>query len=1617
MTRSKMSIIKVRPMDEPPDDLIEHPGPGSVASLHYAEVAAVAEDVGSAVPQDDISPEARWIKSNIKMRNCRCFVKKDPESTLPPVKPQGRQIDGRSLTDECLCECGYKKTDHILPLKFSHDNKWSVDKNTSPAPTNTFGEIEFIGHGDNERKFVRVDVNTSMEKMEQLMMKVWGLQKPNLLISVTGGANFFNMKTKLKQAFRFGLMKAARSTGAWIVTGGTNTGVMKHVGEAVRDYGLTSTTGAPVVAIGVATWGCIHKKKDLISQDGNGQYPAQYRIGTEKIKVRKEAYLDPNHTHFILVDNGTEHSFAVEIPFRAKLENAVANMKTDTGKDAVKVPVCCLVAEGGPGTLETVHQSVLNNIPIIIVQGSGRAADILAAAYEFSKESEKEYVDKNGKQTWRSETEFDSTQEAKIIDMIKDVFGDKDLAKKWQMVKESLVNRDLVTVFNLSASTSNQSSKDIDYAILKALLKANKDQVYDQLKLALAWNRIDIAKSEIFVDDRTWEPGSLDDILQSAIMLNRKDFIELFLDHSVSLKDFLTVNRLRQLYNQIPPKCQLSLLLRRTKLYNSDVTMSDVGHLIQDLIGDFYASHHLHETDVSMGVGMFTNANASSSSHKGPGSFNAVQELFFWSVLMNRQELAKIFWKQGKDAIAGALVAYGLLKKLAKKTEDTELQKSLDRNAIDFSDLAIQVLNECHETDERKAQNLLIRQLDNWGGATCVLIAVETQNKHFISQTACQSLLNRVWMGRLSPENGAFRLLACALCPFFMFTLIKYQAEDIDAGQIDNVSDDKPRVGKEDGNKPGMIRQQTQMSFQTNYQPEEREQPTSLSMLQKLYCFYTAPVIIFCHNVLSYLVFLALFSIMLLIDLSTKVSVIEIILIIWVFSIFAEEVRQFLNPHFALRMKTTSQEGTTYSKDTSYLVTGSSATINAKLKSYLSDSWNLVDVLTITLFLLALLLRFLPYDNTFEAARVVYAINFVIFFFRILHIFSVHRELGPKLVMIGNMVKDLSYFMVILMVFVTSYAVASYSILYPNISWSWDIVLKVLRMSYWNMYGELFIEDIELEEPNCSFDPAIFNAGTLPRCPTEVGRYATPILMGIYVLFVNVLLLNLLIAMFSFSIQRIQDRTDQHWNFQRYILIYEYYSKPPLPSPLILISHVFLFIRWCARTCCNRCLSTNQSDLIKRFPNERQLIQWENVIADAYLHKLEMMDLERLEIKMQLTHERLDHLLVRMDEVHETSQPSQVSGARNFDIQPIVKMPEQLDKRLRSLEDQVQTSAESLKWIVNAMKKSKISLDGPAPEAYDPAKKEKEKLKKEKLQKEQDSMYVQSMISQQTETQTKSRSVNYVGTGIKKFPVPEDMASWEITWPEYKPVYYEAPEVKANPTWADHIDLLDLSPKKRLNKIKFNAYDESCKYNRTSYLGEYQIIDGIPRNPMGRTGMIGRGLLGRWGPNQAGDPIVTRWKRNANGEKILDNGKYVFEFIAIIRSDNKLCSLPGGMVDPGQNVYECLKAEFKEEALGGLMDNEEHKKKIKDQLKIMFEEGELIFKGYADDPRNTDNAWLETLVYNYHDNTGEVLHPFQIQAGESVDAVTWLTARANMTLHAAHAYFVKLVADKLNAAF
>lgn len=73
-------------------------------------------------------------------------------------------------------------------------------------------------------QYVRCAFDTRPEHLMQLLTREWNLELPKLLISIQGGRANFELQPKLKTVLRKGLLKAARSTGAWIFTGGTNTG-------------------------------------------------------------------------------------------------------------------------------------------------------------------------------------------------------------------------------------------------------------------------------------------------------------------------------------------------------------------------------------------------------------------------------------------------------------------------------------------------------------------------------------------------------------------------------------------------------------------------------------------------------------------------------------------------------------------------------------------------------------------------------------------------------------------------------------------------------------------------------------------------------------------------------------------------------------------------------------------------------------------------------------------------------------------------------------------------------------------------------------------------------------------------------------------------------------------------------------------------------------------------------------------------------------------------------------------------------------------------------------------------------------------------------------------------
>ena len=62
----------------------------------------------------------------------------------------------------------------------------------------------------------------------------------------------------------------------------------------------------------------------------------------------------------------------------------------------MSVPVVCVVVEGGPNTIATVYEAVMNGTPAIIISGSGRAADILAFAFQRAPEVEKVVKDSVG---------------------------------------------------------------------------------------------------------------------------------------------------------------------------------------------------------------------------------------------------------------------------------------------------------------------------------------------------------------------------------------------------------------------------------------------------------------------------------------------------------------------------------------------------------------------------------------------------------------------------------------------------------------------------------------------------------------------------------------------------------------------------------------------------------------------------------------------------------------------------------------------------------------------------------------------------------------------------------------------------------------------------------------------------------------------------------------------------------------------------------------------------------------------------------------------------------------------------------------------------------------------
>ncbi|XP_076331827.1 ADP-ribose pyrophosphatase, mitochondrial isoform X2 [Tachypleus tridentatus] len=160
------------------------------------------------------------------------------------------------------------------------------------------------------------------------------------------------------------------------------------------------------------------------------------------------------------------------------------------------------------------------------------------------------------------------------------------------------------------------------------------------------------------------------------------------------------------------------------------------------------------------------------------------------------------------------------------------------------------------------------------------------------------------------------------------------------------------------------------------------------------------------------------------------------------------------------------------------------------------------------------------------------------------------------------------------------------------------------------------------------------------------------------------------------------------------------------------------------------------------------------------------------------------------------------------------------------------------------------------------------------------------------------------------------------------------------------------------------------------------------------------------------DPNIG-WKKNDKGDIIKNpsSGLPLLQFVSIQRKDSGEWAIPGGMVDPGELVSVTLKREFFEEALNSLSMSDEEKAQQESELDNFFSNGKEIYRGYVDDPRNTDNAWMETVVYNFHDETGDIVGKFPLQAGDDAAKVRWTDISQDLQLYASHSNFLCSVAE------
>ena len=140
------------------------------------------------------------------------------------------------------------------------------------------------------------------------------------------------------------------------------------------------------------------------------------------------------------------------------------------------------------------------------------------------------------------------------------------------------------------------------------------------------------------------------------------------------------------------------------------------------------------------------------------------------------------------------------------------------------------------------------------------------------------------------------------------------------------------------------------------------------------------------------------------------------------------------------------------------------------------------------------------------------------------------------------------------------------------------------------------------------------------------------------------------------------------------------------------------------------------------------------------------------------------------------------------------------------------------------------------------------------------------------------------GYSVKRVRVPDEKVAWAVHWPEY-----DAPDGEVRPK--EYTDRIVLDPSTKwadpqdptvIDWAARMAEDQAEPYS-------FEPDTQRPMNPHGRCGLRGRGSHGKWGPNFATDPLVTRESPLTRGTK--NDPKY--QMLVMLRPKELRLGIPG----------------------------------------------------------------------------------------------------------------------------